>query len=199
MTTSLIGLSSAARHALQKAAAEAGESVVRVTINERFEYDIRFAARDDRDIEVECGGVVLVIDPSSATRAEGAYIDFVTGSEGSGFTVDNPNRPVLVRQLSAPGLRALLDSGVPFELIDVRTEDERAIATIEGSRLLDRSCQEYLLGLDRETAIVFQCHHGIRSQAAAEYFLRQGFRNVSNLQGGIDAWSQLVDPALPRY
>ena len=48
--------------------------------------------------------------------------------------------------------------------------------------------------------MLFQCHHGIRSQSAAEYFLReQGFSNLYNLRGGIDAWSQLVDPSVPRY
>jgi rhodanese-related sulfurtransferase len=40
---------------------------------------------------------------------------------------------------------------------------------------------------DRDTPIVFQCHHGVRSQHAAEYFRRQGFRNLYNLRGGIDA------------
>ena len=47
--------------------------------------------------------------------------------------------------------------------------------------------------------MVFQCHHGVRSQAAAEYFQREGFRNLCNLEGGIDAWSTLVDPSVPRY
>ena len=53
--------------------------------------------------------------------------------------------------------------------------------------------------LDRATPIVFQCHHGIRSQHAAEYFREQGFTTLYNLQGGIDAWSLLVDPSVPRY
>lgn len=93
----------------------------------------------------------------------------------------------------------MIDSGVPFELVDVRTEEERAIARIDRARLLDKRYYDYLLGLDRDTPIVFQCHHGIRSQSAAEYCLREGFRNLYNLRGGIDAWSQLVDPAIPRY
>ena len=109
------------------------------------------------------------------------------------------NEPAGIRQLSAPELKAMIDTGVPFELIDVRTADERAIAHIEGSRLLDKGCHDYLLGLDRNTAIVFQCHHGIRSQSAAEYFVQQGFRNLYNLRGGIEAWSQLVDHAVARY
>ena len=53
--------------------------------------------------------------------------------------------------------------------------------------------------LDPKTPIVFQCHHGVRSQQAAEYFRREGFRNLYNLRGGIDAWSQFVDPSVPRY
>ena len=73
------------------------------------------------------------------------------------------------------------------------------IAKIEGARLLDQACHDYLLGLDRNTSIVFQCHHGIRSQSAAEYFIRHGFRCLYNLEGGIDAWSQLVDGFVPRY
>ena len=104
-----------------------------------------------------------------------------------------------IRQLSAPELKTMIDDGTAFELIDVRTEDERAIATIEGAQLLDAKSHARLLGLDRDTAIVFQCHHGIRSQAAAEYFANEGFRNLYNLRGGIDAWSQLVDPSVSRY
>ena len=104
-----------------------------------------------------------------------------------------------VRQLSAPDLKALLESGAAIELVDVRTEEERAIAVIDGSRLLDRAYHDALLLRDRDTPIVFQCHHGIRSQQAAEYFRHAGFRNLHNLRGGIDAWSLLVDTSVPRY
>ncbi len=101
--------------------------------------------------------------------------------------------------MSAPDLKALLESGAAVELVDVRTEEERTIAAIDGSRLLDRSYYDALLLRDRETPIVFQCHHGIRSQQAAESFRREGFRNLYNLEGGIDAWSLLVDTSVPRY
>ncbi len=105
----------------------------------------------------------------------------------------------MIQQLSAPELKAMIDGGAPFEFIDVRTERERDIASIEGSRLLDQAYHDYLLALDRQTPLVFQCHHGIRSQAAAEYCQGLGFVRLFNLRGGIDAWSQLVDPAVPRY
>jgi monothiol glutaredoxin len=46
---------------------------------------------------------------------------------------------------------------------------------------------------------VFQCHHGGRSRAAAERFLAEGYKRVYNLEGGIDAWSQQIDPSIARY
>jgi monothiol glutaredoxin len=109
------------------------------------------------------------------------------------------NGPPQIRQLSAREVKALIESGTPFELVDVRTDEERAVAKIEGSRLLDQAYHDALLRLDRKTPIVFQCHHGVRSQQAAEYFQREGFSNLHNLRGGIDAWSLLVDPLVPRY
>jgi len=112
-------------------------------------------------------------------------------------TFPGPGSPV--KQISATELKAMLESGEPLELIDVRTEAERAIASIEGSRLLDRDYGDYILGLDRDRTLVFQCHHGIRSQAAAEYCIEKGFRNVYNVVGGIDAWSLTVDRSVPRY
>jgi monothiol glutaredoxin len=111
----------------------------------------------------------------------------------------NPTDVPPIRQISAPELAALLESGSAFQFVDVRTEQERAIAVIEGSRLLDQAYHDALLLLDRETPIVFQCHHGMRSQSAAEYFQQLGFRNLSNLSGGIEAWSFLVDSSVPRY
>ena len=105
----------------------------------------------------------------------------------------------MIQQLSAPELKAMIDSGTVFEFVDVRTEWERDVARIEGSRLLDQAYHDYLLTLDRHTRLVFQCHHGIRSQAAAEYCQSLGFDALFNLSGGIDAWSRQVDPAVPRY
>ena len=111
----------------------------------------------------------------------------------------NPNDPPEIRQLSASELKSMMDTGASFELVDVRTEDERAVAAIDGARLLDKAYHDYLLGLDRDRPMVFQCHHGIRSQSAAEYFLQHGFRNLYNLRGGIDDWSRHVDPSVTRY
>jgi monothiol glutaredoxin len=104
-----------------------------------------------------------------------------------------------IRQISAAELKELIDSGLPFEFVDVRTEGERALATIDGARLLDQAYHDELMKMDPATMMVFQCHHGIRSQQAALYFQHHGFENLCNLRGGIDAWSATVDPSVPRY
>lgn len=101
--------------------------------------------------------------------------------------------------MTATELKTMLERGEPLEFVDVRTPEERELARIEGTRLLDDAYGSYILGLDRATPLVFQCHHGIRSQAAAEYCVRQGFTQVYNLVGGIDAWSIGVDSSVPRY
>jgi monothiol glutaredoxin len=104
-----------------------------------------------------------------------------------------------IRQISAVELKAMIDDGAQFEFVDVRTEAERAIAAIEGARLLDQAYHDHLIALDRATPMVLQCHHGMRSQAAANYFRQQGFTRLFNLRGGIDEWSVSIDPAVPRY
>ena len=135
-------------------------------------------------------------------QSDHEQIDWMT-PEGENRDPLNDNtltqEAVPIRELSAPELNELLASGAAIELVDVRTDHERAIAALDGSRLLDQAYHDALLLRDRATPIVFLCHHGIRSQHAAEYFRRQGFRNLYNLSGGIDAWSALVDPSVPRY
>jgi monothiol glutaredoxin len=82
-------------------------------------------------------------------------------------------------------------------VVDVRTEEERAVARIDGSRLLDHAYHDASPARSRHADRV-PVHHGVRSQYAAKYFRQHGFRNLYSLAGGIDASSLLVDPAVPR-
>lgn len=102
-----------------------------------------------------------------------------------------------IQQISPRELERLLQEGVL--VIDVRTPLEQATACIEGTRLLDDALYEELSALDRSTPIAFHCHHGMRSQGAAEHFASLGFTTLYNLAGGIDAWSVEVDPRVRRY
>jgi rhodanese-related sulfurtransferase len=81
----------------------------------------------------------------------------------------------------------------------VREPWEFALSRIEGSELLPMSAVPSRLGdLDPEAETVVICHHGVRSIHVARFLSRSGFGNVLNLEGGLDAYSD-VDPSVPRY
>jgi len=179
------------------------EDVLRLTIDGRFRNDLSVGPRRPGELVVETGGLTIAFDRRSARRAEGLTIDFVDGPEGTGFKIDNPNAPPSVRELSVEGLAEAIAAakaeGRQLHLYDVRTEDERALASIAGAVLLDAEVADEIVELPRDTPLYFHCHHGGRSQRAAEHFIGEGFTEVYNVAGGIDAWSQRVDPAVPRY
>jgi len=85
-------------------------------------------------------------------------------------------------------------------LIDVRTREEYEAAQIQGALLLNQDLmQEMLARWDRSALVVFADHQGARSMDAAAYFAGHGFTQARALRGGIDAWSQQIDPSIPRY
>ncbi len=181
------------------AAVQSGTEGVRFEIDGRYNYGLSIGDRGPNDIVVETGGVTLLLDRASARRAGGTKIDYVETPQGAAFKIDNPNEPPKVRQMTPKELAARINSGDKFELFDVRTPGERERAKIEGARFLDREAEDAIMKMPKDATLVFHCHHGGRSQSAAEHFLAQGFRNVYNLAGGIDAWSVEVDSRVPRY
>jgi molybdopterin/thiamine biosynthesis adenylyltransferase/rhodanese-related sulfurtransferase len=103
---------------------------------------------------------------------------------------------------SAAEVKAMLDRGEEFLLLDVRDRDEYETARIEGSVLVPLAELESRLGELaewREGRVVAHCHLGGRSARACRLLLAKGFRCVENLGGGIEAWSLTVDPEVPRY
>lgn len=180
-------------------ALENDTELVRLEVSPGFEHALSIGPAQRGDLIVEIGTLKVAVDPLSAPRANGVQIDFVHTEQGGAFKIDNPNEPAKVQPLTAQELKQKLERHEQLTLVDVRTPGEREIATIEGSRLLTSEVFEELRELSRDEPLVFYCHHGIRSRQAAEQFLREGFKQVYNLSGGIDAWSQLVDPEVPRY
>ena len=169
-----------------------------LSIDARFQASLSIGPTGSEEICVEANGVRLLMDAVSASRANGLSIDVVDTPQGPGFKIDNPNAP-RVGQMSVGELQTLIRSREPFEFMDVRTVEEREKATIAGSTLMDDEQAARLETLDRDTKIVFLCHHGSRSQQAADHFAALGFTNLHNVAGGIDGWSQEVDPDVPRY
>jgi monothiol glutaredoxin len=194
----VIHVSDTAAAELTKLAANAKGRDLHLTIDARNEPGLFFGPTEEGEIRVVANGITLVLDRLSAMRADGARIDAQVGPQGPAFRVDLAGAPT-VRQLTAKEVKAMLDAGDSFVFVDVRTPEERATASIAGTRLMDEALHAELDKLDRDTPIVFHCHHGGRSQHAAEHFIGHGFKNVANLVGGIDAWSRDVDPSVPRY
>jgi monothiol glutaredoxin len=194
-----ITITPAAAKAIRDASEDAEKDLLHVEISPSFEYGLYFGPAERGEIEIDASGIRMVMNRGSAQRGEGLVIDFVEAPGGGGFKMISPLEPVRVKPLSVKDLKAWMDAKKDFELIDVRTVRERETASIAGSKLLDDEGEKALAALDKNTPIVFQCHHGIRSRSAAEHYLTRGFKNLYNLTGGIDAWSQQIDPKVPRY
>ncbi len=92
-----------------------------------------------------------------------------------------------------------MDAGEKFLLIDVREPFEHEIARIDGAKLIPLHEIAQRANELANEEIVVHCHSGMRSAQAVELLRKAGLTNVSNLEGGIDAWSEEIDPTVPRY
>ena len=105
-----------------------------------------------------------------------------------------------VPSVSVQELKRKMDEGEALTLVDVREPYEYEIARITGSRLIPLGeLGTHVDELPRTGTLVLQCHSGARSEHAVRLLQDAGFGNVYNLEGGIDAWSSEIDPAVPRY
>ncbi len=96
-------------------------------------------------------------------------------------------------------VKGWLDAGEDFSFIDVRTPAELEIARIAQAEPLDFADPGKYMGLPKDRRIVFSCRSGVRSLDVASYFIGHGFTRVHSMRGGILAWSEQVDPTIPRY
>ena len=105
-----------------------------------------------------------------------------------------------VPEITCVDLKKKIDTKKAFVLIDVREPHEFQISRIPGSTLIPlgdvpKRWQE----IPSDQEIVIHCKAGVRSAKALLFLQQQGYKNLLNLKGGIDAWSEEVDPSLPRY
>ena len=196
----VIEVSDAAAKALAQATTGApADQSLHLGVDARYRSSLFMAPVSGDSFAVDSNGITIHIDRASAARAQEANIDVAETPNGAGFQVQLPLAPQRMGQLSVQDLKSRLDAGEAFEFIDVRTPEERATASIPGATLINEIVAQRLEALPKDTLLVFHCHHGGRSQAAAEHFADLGFTNVFNVSGGIDAWSREIDPEVPRY
>ena len=147
-----------------------------------------FALRRDPQCPV-CGDSPTIFEPID-------YEQFCAGPPADDwFAAAEGPQAISVREL-----KAKMDSGEAVTLIDVREPFEYEIARIDGSRLVPLAeLESRIAELPRTGLLVLQCHSGGRSAHATRLLQEAGFENAINLEGGIDAWSIEIDPAVPRY
>ena len=152
------------------------------------------------EIVVEANGITLYLDILTAERARGVVIDFTDALDGTGLTVDIPQAPPAVKHLSVGQLKGMLETGEQPVVVDIRSPGEREKAPwpIEVV-ILDADGMQALAKLPKDTTLVFTCHVGNSSQGAAEHYRKEGFTDVYNLDGGIDAWAKEIDSSVATY
>jgi sulfur-carrier protein adenylyltransferase/sulfurtransferase len=104
-----------------------------------------------------------------------------------------------VPSISVRELKRRMDAQEKFLLIDVREPFEYEIAKIDGAKLIPFGEISDRANEIENGEIVVHCHSGVRSAQAVELLRKAGLTNVYNLEGGIDAWSEEIDPSVPRY
>ena len=107
----------------------------------------------------------------------------------------------MIEEISATDLKRRMDAGDDIQLIDVRQPDEWAFAKIEGAKLIPLGeILNRMDEIDQNRETVIHCKAGMRSARAVEALQRAGFKgDIKNLKGGITAWSNEVDPKIPKY
>ena len=199
-TPPVIDVSDAAAAVIANALRANPGAAVHLSIDGRWQHSFNLGPMEGHEVRAESNGVALLFDVASAQKAKGLSIDVEETVQGTAFKIDNPNAPPSVGRMSPAELAAARgEAGSGLALVDVRTADERARAVIEGSILLDDHGLKTVSALPKDTKLVFYCHTGVRSRSAAEHFRAEGFTDVHNLEGGIDAWSREVDPSVPLY
>ncbi len=104
-----------------------------------------------------------------------------------------------IPQLTVKELKQRIDAGEEVQLIDVREPWEYKIAQIGGNLIPQNEVPNRLSEIDRDREVIVHCHSGVRSQRIAEFLAQAGYPRVANLAGGIQVWSEQIDPKVPTY
>jgi adenylyltransferase/sulfurtransferase len=129
------------------------------------------------------------------------YLTAGSGTKPAGINQDNEELEMVMEQITASELKARLDAGDDIQLIDVRQPDEYEFARIPGAKLIPLGeILSRMSEIDPTRETVVHCKMGGRSARAIEAMQQAGFTGkLINMAGGITAWSNDVDPNVPKY
>lgn len=116
------------------------------------------------------------------------------------LAVGGPVRMLTKTEITVEELKKRLDQKTALTLLDVRNPDEFAICRIGEPKLVPlHELHQRFDEIPDDSPIVVYCHHGVRSLRAVQLLEKHGFADVKSLHGGINAWSEKIDPSVPRY
>ncbi len=193
-----VTITDAAAEKIREAMAGHDNVGLHFAVDAGWQSQFNVAPAEGHEIKVEANGITFLFDLASAQRANGAVIDWVETMQGEGLTINLPQAPKPVNQMSVEALKQALEDDSVI-LVDVRGKEERKLASLAAAKPMEGGMMQEIEAMPKDTALAFICHVGNRSQVAAEHFRKQGFSNVSNVAGGIDAWSKQIDPSVPQY
>ena len=104
-----------------------------------------------------------------------------------------------IPEISVQELKDLREKKADIFILDVRNPDEFALCNLNGHLLPMGELPERFNELNPDQQIIIHCHAGGRSRRATEFLMKQGFKRVFNLRGGITAWANEIDPSMPKY
>ena len=114
--------------------------------------------------------------------------------------MSRPSASISQNEIEVTALKARFDRGEKVNLVDVREPHEFQICRIPGSTLIPLGeLPKRVNELDPAAEVVVHCKSGMRSGKAADFLRQSGFKRVLNVKGGILAWSDKVDPSVPKY
>lgn len=142
----------------------------------------------------------LTADPACPACGVAAVIKDLIPARYTATTCATPSMSEHPIEVTVEEARRQLATTTPPLLIDVREADEFALCHIEGARLIPmNSIPTRLAEIPQDVPVLIHCHHGGRSMKVTHFLRSKGYTQVSNVKGGIDAWSLKVDPKVPRY
>lgn len=107
---------------------------------------------------------------------------------------------MMIQNISPNDAKKLIDSTPDLKIIDVREKWEYEIVRLNNAELIPLTeFRNQATELNPDDNYLIYCHHGARSFSACKFLLRQGFKNLFNLDGGINAWQTSVEPELATY
>jgi len=188
-TPPTIRITPAAAAAISRAMDDVDGGVgLHLSVDPRFNAQFQLKPVEGGEIVAEAAGIRIHLDLASAPRADGIEIDWVESARGSGLAIRNPNAPPEVKSIDIEEARRRVEAG-ELTLVDVRAQAARdALPCPLPHEVLDEDSHARLAALPTGTPLAFLCARGVSSRQAAEHFRGHGFRQLFNVEGGMEAW-----------